>query len=94
MEKKKYSEYDKKECYEKEIQPYIERIVRLLRHYEIPYAFFAAISSNNEKTEYIVEMCGARPMGLHLKNDKLPDFINVMNGFKTEMPDEIVEIDL
>ncbi len=90
----KYMEFDKQAIFAKEIQPVLEHLTSLLRHYDIPYFMAAAIRSNESGTEYAFESHDEWSTSLQMKDDKIPGFINVVNGFKTVLPEGILEVDI
>lgn len=90
----KYSVFDKKDIFEEEIEETLKKLTSLLRHYEIPYFFAIALKSDAEGTEYDFESHDEWISSCHMKDDKIPKFINVVNGFKTVLPGSIAEVEL
>ena len=90
----KYIVFDKKDIYEKEIKPVIEHLTSLLRHHDMPYFFAAAIRSDEDGTEYAFESKDNWSVAAHMKDDKIPGFIKVVNGFRTVLPEDILEVNL
>ena len=89
-----YIAFDKKAVFDEEIQPVLEHLTSLLRHYDIPYFFAAAIKSDESGTEYVFESEDNWSTASHMKDDKIPGFIKVVNGFRTVLPEDILEVDL
>lgn len=94
QEQSKCIVFDKKELMEKEIQPVLDHLISLLRHHDIPYFFAAAVKSDESGTEYAFESHDNWSSACQMKDDKIPGFIKVVNGFKTVLPEDIIEVDL
>lgn len=92
-EKVKYIVFDKQEIYDREIRPVAEHLKKLLCHYEMAFFFAAAVETDDKGTRYEYESNDPWSTSLQLKDDKIPGFIKVANGFKTVLPDHI-EIEL
>ena len=74
---------DKTKVFEEEIRPLLNDAMRLCSNNGIP-AFYACAAENNEEgTKYLTDMVSAVTNDIHLKDDKLVDFANVLNGFYT-----------
>ena len=59
------------------------------------YLFFFAVAVKSEEngTKYIYESHDVWSTSRHMKDDKIPGFIKVVNGFKTVLPDSFLESD-
>ena len=90
----RYITFDKQEVFQKEIQPVVKHLTSLLRHYEIPYFLAAAVRSDDAGTEYVFESHDEWSTSSRMKDDKIPGFIKVVNGFRTVLPDGLVEMDI
>lgn len=88
-----YLIFDKEELFEQEIQPVLDHLKSLLRHYDLPFFFAVAIKSEENGTKYIYESHDVWSTSRHMKDDKIPGFIKVVNGFKTVLPDSFLESD-
>lgn len=89
----KYTEYDKNDIYEAEVLPKIQELLRLCNREQIPLFISAATKNNEDGTEYRNEMYASATNNVFLKDDYFPNFVNVINGFRTVPPAKIVEID-
>jgi hypothetical protein len=88
-----FKEFDKTDVFETEIQEKIDEILRICNRERIPMFFCAAVKNSPEGTEYRKEMFATSSNNILLKEDFIPKFLNVTNGFITVPPTEIVEID-
>jgi hypothetical protein len=86
-------DFDKTYVFDSEIQERIDEIVRICNRERIPMFFCAAVKNSEEGTEYRKEMFATASNGITLKQDFIPSFLNVTNGFATVPPSEIVEIE-
>lgn len=87
------TKYNKKKVYENEIFDKINELKLLCNKEKIPMFFACAIESTDKKTTYVTEYVGSKSNGIELKEDKITGFINVVNGFETVPPKNIIEID-
>lgn len=87
------TKYNKRKVYENEIFNKITELKLLCNAEKIPMFFAVAIESTDKKTVYETEYVGAKSNEIELKDDKITDFINVVNGFETVPPKSIIEID-
>lgn len=87
------TKYNKKNTYEQEIYNKVNELKLLCNQEKIPMFFACAISSTEKKTVYETEYISAASNDIILKDDKIADFINVVNGFDTVPPKEIIEIE-
>lgn len=95
MEKNKITPYNQKAFYEKNLQPAVEQIIRLCRHYGIPCFIAIAVQNSEEGTEYVKEsVCPNADLHVKLKEDYIHRFIDVLLGFQVVPPNEITEIEL
>lgn len=90
---KDYLSFDKKNLFEKEIQPVLEHLKSLLMHYDFPFFFAAAMKTDENGTKYCYESHDVWSTSRQMKDDKIPGFIKVVNGFKTVLPDELKDLD-
>ena len=89
----KYTEYDKEEIYEKELMEKIQEILRICNKEQLPIFISVAVKNDENKTKYVNEMFPSATNDIFLKDDYFPNFVNVINGFRTVPPSKIVEID-
>lgn len=92
--KKSITEFNREACFEEHIKQTVEELVLKLKHYNLPFGLIVAVKNSEDTTEYIVELNGAVPMGLKLADDKFPELINVMRGFRTMLPAELTEMEM
>lgn len=93
MSEKKYTNYDKKEIFDSTINNRIQELIQLCNAEQIPIFISAAVANNAEGTEYRNEMFSSESNDIFLKDDKFPDFVNIMSGFRTVPPSKIVVMD-
>lgn len=93
MENCKYTEYDKTDVYNSEILEKVQELLKVCNKEQIPAFISLAVKNDEEKTEYVNEMFPSATNNIFLKNDYFPNFVNVINGFRTVPPQKIVEID-
>ena len=86
------TKFNAKRTYEEKIAEKVNELKLLCNEEKIPMFFACAASSTEKRTEYVYEYIGTVPNEINLKNDKIADFVNVVNGFETVPPREIVEI--
>lgn len=89
----KYTEYNKEEVYEKELMEKIQEILRICNKEQLPIFISVAVKNDENKTKYVNEMFPSATNDIFLKDDYFPNFVNVINGFRTVPPSKIVEID-
>lgn len=81
---------DKMNVFRNEISDKLEEIKTLCKRERIPFFTCFAISDEKE-TNYVADIATPAGMNVKMKNDKFPDFANVLNGFKTIPYTTIVE---
>lgn len=89
----KYTKYDKTDIYNSVINNKIQEIIQLCNAEQLPIFISVAVANDDKGTEYRNEMFASATNDIFLKNDKFPDFVNVMNDFRTVPPAKIVVID-
>ena len=87
------TKYNKKTVYENVIYDKINELKILCNQEKIPMFFACAIANTDKKTTYETEFISATSNNINLKDDKITDFINVVNGFSTVPPHTDIEID-
>lgn len=87
------TKFNKKKIYEEQIFDKINELKLLCNSEKIPMFFACAIESNDKKTIYETEYVGSKSNEIELKDDKITNLINVMNGFETIPSQKIIEID-
>lgn len=90
----KYYEFDKREEFEKECKPLLDRLRLMCSLYDIPFFWTACVKNNDEKSEYINELVGNASRGINLKDDQIAKHISVCLGFDTVPKNDNIVIDL
>ena len=89
----KYTEFNKTDIYENEIEKKIYELLRLCNKEQLPVFVSVAVKNDEEGTLYKNEMFASATNNIFLKDDFFPNFVNVTNGFRTIPPAKIVEVD-
>lgn len=88
------TEFDKKDIYEQVLKEKILELKLLCNRERMPM-FIAVCTENSKKeTRYEAELVGSYSNGIILKEDLVPKFLNVYNGFDTVPHDTTIEIDM
>ena len=93
MSKEQITKFNKKNYYNEKILPKINELKLLCNNERIPFIIAVPVNSTEKKTEYEYEFIGTNPNEIYLRDDKIVDFINVVNGFDVVPPKKIVDID-
>lgn len=85
--------FNKETIAKSQIIPLMESLMKLCNQEQIP--LFATIVTKNSPEETTYESVSLSPdvLGLDLKENNFPKFINVVNGFDTVPPRTILEIE-
>lgn len=94
MNSTKFVILDKTAVFNQQIEPLLKDLTSLLRHNQMPYFIAIATASNGEETRYHYDSNDIWIPGSRLADDKIPSFINIVNGFRTVPPGSIIEVDL
>lgn len=86
--------FDKKEIFEKEIEEKMTELKLLCNKYRCPMFVSVCVKNDKKRTEYVSDMVGAYSNDIHLMDDKIPKFVNVLNGFDTVPPHDDFEIEM
>ena len=91
---------DNNELYKNEIEPHLMKIRSICNENKIPYftAFGTMVSENGEYEKGVGLICQSLPpesMAIEVKDNKFPDFINIVNGatttyIRTQSLDEVL----
>lgn len=85
-------EFNKSDIYDKVIKEKITELKKLCNQERMPM-FVAVCTENTEKgTRYEADIVGSYSNDIILKNDLIPKFINVFNGFDTVPHEDVTEI--
>ena len=94
---------DNNELYKNEIEPYLMKIRSICNENKIPYftAFGTMLSESGEYEKGVGLICQSLPpesMSIEVKDNKFPDFINIVNGatttyIRTQSLDEVLGMD-
>lgn len=88
-----YTEFDKREVYDAVIAQKVEELIQLCNKDHLPVFITVCVKNDEKGTEYRTDMYSSASNGIKLKNDLMPNFVNVLNGFATVPPTDIVDID-
>ncbi len=90
----KYTKYDKTDVFDSTINDKIQELIQLCNAEQVPIFVSVAVANDENHTEYRNDMFASATNDIFLKEDKFPDFVNVINGFRTVPPSKIVVIDV
>lgn len=85
--------YNKEKVIQNEIEPYLNKIIKICNEEKIPIFFTLAASNSDAETKYETKTLSPDVLGVELKENNFPEFINVMNGFNTVPPRTILEME-
>ena len=91
--KEPITKFNKKNYYNDKIKAKLDELKVLCNNEKLPFFFAVAVNSTEKKTEYEYEFIGTNPNEIYLKDDKIVDFVNVVNGFDVVPPKKIIDID-
>lgn len=86
--------FDKRDVFASAIEPQIQKLKELCDKNQIPFFLCCAVANDEEQTTYEQYACGALPMGLVLKDDKLVEHVKIAAGFQAMSPYAIEEVEL
>jgi len=87
------TKFDKRKIYEDEIAEVVMELKLLCNKYKLPM-FVSVCVKNGKETEYVSDMVGSASNDIFLQDDKIPKYVNILNGFDTVPPNEILEIEM
>ena len=93
MAKEQITKFNNKSYYNEKVLPLINELKIVCNNEKLPFFCAVAVASSEKKTDYEYEFIGTNPNEIHLKDDKIVDFVNVVNGFDVVPPKKIVDID-
>lgn len=93
MSKGLNTKFNKKKYYSETIAEKLNELKILCNNEKLPFFFACAVENTDRKTTYEYDFIGTNPNEIYLKDDKIVDFINVVNGFDVIPPRKIVDID-
>ena len=85
--------FNKNDIYETEIAEHINIIKQVCSREGMPMFVTVCVENNDRETGYRNDMISAKTHGVTLKDDRIPEFVNVTLGFNTVPPTEVPEID-
>ena len=91
---KELTVYDNTEYYKKEIEPLINEIKHKCNRKAMPFFIATCIANNEKESVYANDMLASVSNNIILKDDLIPKFINVYNGFDTVLNKCSFEIDM
>lgn len=89
-----YTEYNKENIYNKEILEKVYELKLLCNKHRLPMFVSVCVKNDNNESKYVSEMVGSQSNNVILKNDLIPKFVNVLNGFDTIPKQEILEVEI
>lgn len=75
--------FDKTKEYESEVMDLIVKLRIACNRCQIPMFVSVCIKNDEKGSVYKNEMVGTASSGIHLEDDKIIKFVNVLNGFDT-----------
>ena len=87
------TEFDKRDIYESLIEPKVTELIQLCNKERMPVFITVCVKNDDKDTEYENNMFASASNNIYLKKDRIPDHVNVMNGFSTTPPADIVELE-
>ena len=89
MEVKKY---DQSEVYKHSVLPIIKELERVCYQNGIPVFTACAVTETGKETFYQHSLMGPTNLNMQLSDDKLAEFIRVIQGYRVIAPDDFAEI--
>lgn len=89
-----FTEFNKEDLYNKELLEKVYELKLLCNQYRMPMFISICVENDSKGTKYISEMVGSYSNDVKLKNDLIPKYVNVLNGFDTVPKQEILEIEI
>lgn len=89
MRKKKY---DQAEVYKSTIQPMIKELEKVCYQNGIPIFVACAVGEDGKHTAYQYAHMGPTNLNMTLSDDKLADFVRVIQGYRVIAPEDQAEI--
>lgn len=87
------TEFDKKDIFDATIAAKVSDVIQACNKEHLP-VFIAVCTKNDEKgTDYDISMYSGAANEIKLKEDFIPMFVNVTNGFSTIPPAGELELD-
>lgn len=84
---------NRKNVYNEHIESLVQEVKLSCYEHRIPMFFSAAICDEHGKTEYKNVMISPALVDTRLSDDRISKMVNVMNGFDTVPPSEVMEIE-
>lgn len=85
--------FDKKEEYQKYVEPYLKRAREACSAFGIPFFSSCCVSDDGKTSEYKNLINGSVSNGIELTDDQFSKHINVANGFDTFLNDRYTDSD-
>ena len=85
--------FDKTSEYSNEIEEKVTELIQLCNKERLPMFLAIAVKNSEEGTEYVNELFSSVSNNIYLKEDYIPHFVNITNGFTTIPPAEDIEIE-
>ena len=78
--------FDKQDVFNSQIKPLLEKIAVICNDNQMPMFYTVVTQDNKEGTKYESKLLDSDFVGAKIKDDKFPDFLNLINGFSTYLP--------
>lgn len=88
------TEFDNSDIFQCEIEKRMEELKILCNKYRIPMFISMCIKNDKNGSVYKSDMVGTVSNEIYLKDDKIPHYVNVLNGFDTVPPQTDFEIEM
>lgn len=85
--------FDKTDVYKDEIQDLVAKLIIACNRNKVPVFVSVCVKNDENGTTYKNEMVSAASSDIHLKDDMLVRFVNVLNGFITVPTKDEVEVE-
>lgn len=88
-----FTEFDKETYFNHEVRPLLEEALKKCNLENIPFYYIAAISGKNGSNNFSMNMVSPGFLGVELQDDRFAEYVKVNQGFVTETPTEMEEIE-
>lgn len=87
------TKFDKREIYNDVIKEKVTDLIQACNKERMPVFISVCVKNDEDGTEYEKEMFASASNDINLKEDQIPKYVNVSNGFRTVPPVDVVEIE-
>lgn len=89
--KRFWRKLERREVYQEKVKPIVENLERTCYREKIPMFASFAVFDDKKKTEYENVMLSPTTINFRLSDDKIADFIRVIQGYRTISPGDDTE---